>query len=93
MRIYVGNLSHGTSIDELREFFGAHGKVKEVYLPTEAGTGRPRGFGFVEMPIEEEARAAIAASNGSELGGRTLNVSEARPREKGGDDRGYGARY
>lgn len=93
VRIYVGNLSHDTSMDALRAFFAAHGEVKEVYLPTEAGTGRPRGFGFVEMPIEDEARVAVAATNGSELGGRTLNVGEARPRTESGDDRGYGTRY
>jgi len=93
VRIHVGNLPLEVTIDALREVFAAHGEVKEVYLPTEGGTGRTRGFGFVEMPIEEEARAAIAAANGSELGGRTLNVGEARPRKESGDDRGYGVRY
>lgn len=93
MKIYVGNLPFDTSIEELRELFAAHGEVKEVYFPTEAGTGRLRGFAFVEMPVAEEAAAAIEATNGAELGGRTLKVNEARPRHERGDNRGHGARW
>ena len=76
-RIYVGNLSYDTTEDELRQIFGAHGEVSSVNLITDRETGRPRGFGFVEM---EGADAAIAALNNTEVGGRNLTVNEARPR-------------
>ena len=77
-RIYVGNLSYDTTEDELRKVFGEHGEVGSVNLITDRDTGRPRGFGFVEM---EGADAAIAALNSAEVGGRRLTVNEARPRE------------
>ena len=76
-RIYVGNLSYDTTEDELRQVFGQHGEVSAVDLITDRETGRPRGFGFVEM---EGADAAIAALNNTQVGGRTLTVNEARPR-------------
>ncbi|MEE2775406.1 MAG: RNA-binding protein [Acidobacteriota bacterium] len=76
-RIYVGNLSYDTTEDELRQVFGQHGEVSSVDLITDRETGRPRGFGFVEM---EGADAAIAALNNTQVGGRTLTVNEARPR-------------
>ena len=82
MNIYVGNLSYGMSEDELREAFGAYGDVASVKILSDRETGRSRGFGFVEMPNQAEGEAAIAQLNGKELGGRTLRVNEARPRER-----------
>jgi len=84
VRIYVGNLSYETTADELRELFGQHGEVKEVYTPTDRETGRSRGFAFVEMPSDDEAKTAMEALDGTELGGRTIKVNEARAREGGG---------
>ncbi len=85
-KIYVGNLSFKTTEDELRGLFATHGQVDSVSLITEPGTGRPRGFAFVEMPNDGEAEKAIAAINGTDLGGRPVNVNEARPKK----DRGAG---
>ena len=82
MNIYVGNLSYGMSEDELREAFSAYGDVSSVKILSDRETGRSRGFGFVEMPNQSEGEAAIAQLNGKELGGRTLRVNEARPRER-----------
>lgn len=82
MNIYVGNLSYGMSEDELREAFSAHGEVSSVKILMDRETGRSRGFGFVEMPNQSEGEAAIAELNGKELGGRSLRVNEARPRER-----------
>jgi RNA recognition motif-containing protein len=81
MNIYVGNLSYGMSEDELREAFAAYGDVASVKILSDRETGRSRGFGFVEMPNQSEGEAAVAQLNGKELGGRTLRVNEARPRE------------
>jgi len=78
--IFVGNLDFNTSEDELRQLFSAHGQVDRVSILTDRETGRSRGFGFVEMISNEEGDKAIAALNGSQLGGRTLNVNEARPK-------------
>lgn len=80
MRIYVGNLNYRASEEEVRDLFAEHGEVSEVALITDRETGRPRGFGFVTMPDDQQAREAIEAINGAEIGGRTLNVNEARPR-------------
>jgi RNA recognition motif-containing protein len=83
--IFVGNLDFNTGEDELRQLFGAHGQVDRVSIMTDRDTGRSRGFGFVEMTNAEEGDKAIAALNGSQVGGRTLNVNEARPKvERGG---------
>lgn len=82
MNIYVGNLSYGMSEDELREAFAAYGDVSSVKILTDRETGRSRGFGFVEMPNQSEGEAAIAQLNGKEVGGRSLRVNEARPRER-----------
>lgn len=79
MKLYVGNLPFSATEDEIREMFGKHGGVHEVKLVTDRDTGRPRGFGFVEMG-DDEGTAAIRALNGMELGGRNLTVNEARPR-------------
>jgi len=90
--IFVGNLDFNTSEDELRKLFETHGQVDRVSIMTDRDTGRSRGFGFVEMTSAEDGEKAIAAMNGSQIGGRTLNVNEARPKVErgggGGRDRG-----
>jgi cold-inducible RNA-binding protein len=90
--IFVGNLDFNTSEDELRKLFEVHGQVDRITILTDRDTGRSRGFGFVEMANAEEGDKAIAALNGSQTGGRTLNVNEARPKTErsggGGKDRG-----
>ena len=83
MNIYVGNLSYDVTEADLRAAFEAFGAVASVNLIKDQYSGQPRGFGFVEMPSDAEARAAIAGLNGKDLMGRTLNVNEARPREGG----------
>ncbi|MGH7242562.1 MAG: RNA recognition motif domain-containing protein [Phycisphaerales bacterium] len=91
MRIYVGNLPFSCTEDELRTHFGTFGAVTSAAIVIDRETGRPRGFGFVEMANDEEARKAIAASNGQQFGGRPLVVNEAKPREAnagGGGGRG-----
>ena len=82
MNIYGGNLSYGRSEDELREAFGAFGEVSSVKILMDRETGRSRGFGFVEMPNQNEAETAIAQLNGKDVGGRALRINEARPREQ-----------
>ena len=82
MNIYVGNLSYGMSEAELRDAFGAFGEVSSVKILMDRETGRSRGFGFVEMPNQNEAQAAISQLNGKDLGGRALRINEARPRER-----------
>lgn len=91
INIYVGNLPYSTTEQELRDLFGQYGTVDKASIITDRQTNRSRGFGFVEMPNEEEARAAISALNGFDLQGRKLTVNEARPREQGssGGRRGY----
>jgi cold-inducible RNA-binding protein len=91
MKLYVGNLSYSTTQDTLYDAFGAHGKVDEVAVITDRETGRPRGFAFVSMNNDQEARAAIEALNGAEVDGRTITVNEARPKmERGGGGGGRG---
>jgi len=90
MNIYVGNLSWEVSEDELKEAFEAHGQVASVNIITDKYTGRSRGFGFVEMSVDDEARAAIEALNNTELKGRNMNVNEARPRAEGSRGGGGG---
>lgn len=82
MNIYVGNLSYGMSEGELRDAFSAFGEVSSVKILMDRETGRSRGFGFVEMPNQGEAEAAISNLNGKEVSGRPLRVNEARPRER-----------
>ena len=89
MKIYVGNLPFSATEREVTELFATCGEVQSVALPTDRETGRPRGFGFVEMD-DESARKAIATVNGRDLGGRALNINEAKPREAGGGGGGYG---
>ncbi len=90
MNIFVGNLSFDTRDDGLREAFAAYGAVDTSQVVMDRDTGRSRGFGFVEMPDAGEANAAIAALNGSDLGGRPLTVNEARPRAPRGNGGGGG---
>ena len=80
-KLYVGNLSFKTSEDDLRSHFGQYGSVTDVYVAMDKMTGRPRGFAFVTMGTEEEAKQAAEKINGTELGGRQLTVNEARPKE------------
>jgi cold-inducible RNA-binding protein len=91
--IFVGNLSFNTGEDELRQAFEAYGQVDRVSIMTDRDTGRSRGFGFVEMASNEDGEKAITALNGSQVGGRTINVNEARPKAErggGGGGGGYG---
>lgn len=103
MNIYVGNLSYQTQEDALRAAFESHGEVQTVNIIKDRYSGESRGFGFVEMPNEDEARTAMTELNGSELDGQVLKVNEARRREsrgggggggrfRGGDRRGGGGR-
>ena len=87
MKIYVGNLSFETTQAQLTELFAKHGEVRTVSLITDRETGRPRGFGFVEMGSEQAARAAIGALDGGQFGGRSIKVNEAKPREGNGPQR------
>ncbi|MDX1503812.1 MAG: RNA-binding protein [Thermoanaerobaculia bacterium] len=80
-RIYVGNLPYSATEDELRELFGAYGEVLGVDLVNDRETGRPRGFGFVEME-DSDADNAIEALNNASMGGRSLRINEARPRRE-----------
>lgn len=82
MNIYVGNLPYGLSESELRDAFANFGAVSSVKILSDRETGRSRGFGFVEMPNQAEAEAAVANLNGKDVGGRPLRVNEARPRER-----------
>ena len=86
MKLYVGNLSFQTSSSDLQDLFSQAGTVESASVVEDRDTGRSRGFGFVEMSSREEGEAAIQQFNGKEVGGRNLNVNEAKPRE----DRGGG---
>ena len=79
-KLYVGNLSHSTTEDELRAAFEEYGEVASVNIITDSASGRSKGFGFVEMSTEEEATAAINGLNGTEHGGHTIKVDQARSR-------------
>ena len=84
MSIYVGNLSYQVTQEDITNVFSDYGTVKRVNLPTERETGRPRGFGFVEMNTESEEEKAIEALDGAQWMGRELKVNKAKPREEGG---------
>src|SRR3982751_802117 len=90
MKLYVGNLAFQTSSEELRTLFAQAGTVESATVVEDRDTGRSRGFGFVEMSSKEEGNAAIQQFNGHEVGGRALNVNEAKPREDRGGSRGGG---
>ena len=87
-KLYVGNCSFDVTEQQLRDVFSTYGEVASVNVITDRDTGRPRGFAFVEMSDPGAAQAAIRGVNGTQLGGRTLNVNEARPRENGGGGNG-----
>ncbi len=97
-KIYVGGLPYSATEEQLNELFAVHGQVESARVITDKFTGQSRGFGFVEMSSAVEAKAAIAALNGTQMGGRTLTVNEARPQEPrtggggGGGGRGGGKR-
>src|SRR5437762_13019410 len=91
MKLYVGNLTYGVTDAALEQMFAAHGNVKSAQVIMDRDTGRSKGFGFVEMTNDNEARAAITALNGQQSNGRALTVNEAKPREdRGGSRGGYG---
>ena len=94
MKLYVGNLNYNTTENELRDVFGQHGEVTSVAVITDRETGRAKGFGFVEFANDQDAKSAIAALDGKEMGGRSLKVNESRPQERsggfGGGNRGGG---
>ncbi len=88
MNIYVGNLAYRMTEDELRQAFGEFGEVSSAKIIMDRDTGQSKGFGFVEMPNQSEAEAAISALNEANIGGRNLRVNEARPRpERSGPPR------
>ncbi|MDA8087527.1 MAG: RNA-binding protein [Nitrospiraceae bacterium] len=92
-KLYVGNLSYAVTEDELREAFAKFGEVQSVRIIRDEATGRPRGFGFVEMTADEDAQKAITGLDGADLLGRPIKVSEARPqagRGRTGGGRGRG---
>lgn len=95
-KLYVGNLGYNITSSDLEQLFAAHGSVRSAEVIQDRSTGGSKGFGFVEMETDEEAKQAIAALNGQEHSGRMLTVNEARPRENrtggggGGGRGGYG---
>ena len=91
-KLYVGNLSYGTTDSDLEKLFEPHGAVQSAQVIMDRESGRSKGFGFVEMDNGDQAQAAIKALNGQEVGGRALTVNEARPREDrgGGGQREFG---
>lgn len=92
MKIYVGNLAYSTSDSDLEQLFSAHGTVNSAQVIMDRDTNRSKGFGFVEMENQAEAKAAIAGLDGTNFQERTLNVNEARPRENRGGGGGGGDR-
>ena len=88
--IFVGNLSYQTTEAELETAFGAFGAVERVSIVRDRDTGQPRGFAFVEMTNADQAASAIQGLNGTEMGGRAINVTEARPREERGGGNRFG---
>lgn len=89
-KLYVGNLSFNTTDAELQALFSQHGSVGSCQIIMDRDTGRSKGFGFVEMGSDDEARTAIQELDGSDFGGRSIKVNEARPREPRGGGGGYG---
>ena len=81
MNIFVGNISFNSTDEDVRQLFEAYGTVNTVNIITDRDSGQPRGFGFVEMSNSREAQSAIQGLQGKELGGRALNINEAKPRE------------
>jgi RNA recognition motif-containing protein len=91
-KVFVGNLDYNTRREEVQSLFAQVGEIRDVFLPTDRETGRPRGFAFVEFVNDEDAPKAIEKFNGYQLGGRALrvNAAEDRPRTAGGGGRGFG---
>ena len=89
-KLYVGGLPYSATEQQLTETFGAHGTVASVRIIADKFTGQSRGFGFVEMSSDAEAKAAITALNGSDMGGRSLTVNEAKPQEARSGGGGFG---
>ena len=90
MNIYAGNLSWNLKDQDLQNLFATHGEVSSAKIVTDKFTGRSKGFGFVEMPNDDQANAAITALNGTELDGRSIVVNESRPKQEGGAGGGGG---
>ena len=88
MKIYIGNVSFNTTEDQIRQAFENFGETTSVSMITDRDSGRPKGFGFVEMSNDEQGQAAIDGLNGTEFDGRSVKVNEARPRTEGGGGRG-----
>ncbi len=88
MKIYIGNVSYNTTEDQIRQAFENFGETTSVSMITDRDSGRPKGFGFVEMSNDEQGQAAIDGLNGTEFDGRSVKVNEARPRTEGGGGRG-----
>ena len=84
MNIYVGNLAYTTTDEDLRSAFEVYGRVDTARVVMDRVTSQSKGFGFIEMPNANEAQASISGLNGKDLGGRSLNVNEARPKTEGG---------
>lgn len=93
MNIYAGNLAYSVTDHSLQETFEAFGTVDSARVIQDRDSGRSKGFGFVEMPNNDEARAAIEALNGKEIDGRNITANEARPKPEGGGNRGGRNRY
>ncbi len=91
-KLYVGNLAFSTTESELRDLFSQYGNVAEVFIAMDKFSGRSRGFAFVTMGSDAEAKAAITGVNGKNVGGRDLTVNEARPKEEGRGGGGGGGR-
>jgi RNA recognition motif-containing protein len=89
-KLYVGNLTYGTTDSDLQAMFEPHGTVQSAQVIMDRDTGRSKGFGFVEMGTDAEAQTAITELNGKEVDGRALTVNEARPKTEGGGGRGGG---
>jgi RNA recognition motif-containing protein len=87
-KLYVGNLGYDVTVGALEQMFAGHGTVQSAQVIMDRDTGRSKGFGFVEMSSDQEARDAIQALNGQDVGGRALTVNEAKPREDRGSSRG-----
>jgi len=85
-KLYVGNLAYNTTEDELRQLFASYGTINSLNLISDRDTGRPKGFGFVEMSTEQEARAAISGLNAREVDGRAIKVNEANERPPRGSN-------
>ncbi len=90
MNIYVSNINFRTQVESLEQLFSAYGEISSANIITDRMTGRSRGFGFIEMPNDEEGQAAIDALNGKEFEGKELNVNIARPREERAPRRNFG---